>query len=239
MFRRSIHSVLLLAMLLFPHAPVSAQNVTLDEGAFSVSLADGATGTETFTIRQAGAGPDARVIAQAKIEWTLPSGTRTVVPLLEARGGGLYAYQVEVSGDTREEIYVRAEGRRFVANVRSDEGEQQREFRARPGSVLLERGVAHQYFVPARGVLAVLAAGLDLGPIPVLTPLAGELNPFELSMGDVETLRIGGQPIEAHHLSLVNGDDRREVWFDQEGRVLRVEVPASGYVAERQAPPRG
>jgi hypothetical protein len=239
MVRRSICALLLLGPIVFPSARVEAQNVTLDEGTFVVTMADGATGTETFTIRQAGGGPDARVIAQARIQWSLPSGERAVVPLLEARGGGLFAYQVEVSGDTRQEIYLRAEGRRFVANVRSDAGEQQREYRARPGSVLLEQGVAHQYFVPARGILTVMAAGLELGPIPVLTPLAGSLDRFDLTLGEVGTVEIGGQPFEAHHLVLVNGEDRREVWFDDEGRVLRVEVPSLGYVAERQAPPRG
>ncbi len=239
MVPRSICALLLVGPIVFPGARIEAQNVTLDEGTFIVSMADGATGTETFTIRQAGGGPDARVIAQARIQWSLPSGERSVVPLLEARGGGLFAYQVEVSGDTRQEIYLRAEGRRFVANVRSDAGEQQREYRARPGSVLLEQGVAHQYFVPARGILAVLAADLELGPIPVLTPLAGSLDRFDLVLGDVRTVEIGGQAFEAHHLVLVNGEDRREVWFDDEGRVLRVEVPSLGYVAERRAPPRG
>lgn len=238
MIRSCIHAVLFLGPVVFPHG-APGQNVTLDEGTFSVRMADGATGTETFTIRQAGAGPDARVIAQARIRWSLPSGSRSVVPLLEARGGGLYAYQVEVSGDMTEEIYLRAEGRRFVANVRSDAGEQQREYRARPGSVLLERGVAHQYFIPARGILAVRDADLELGTIPVLTPLAGSLRQYEPSIGEPRTLRVGGQSVEAHHLTLAAGDDRHEVWFDDEGRVLRVEVPALGYVAEREALPRG
>lgn len=239
MISRSIQAVLVCGPLLFPSTASAAQNLTLDEGAFSVSMADGARGQETFTIRQAGTGPDARVIAQGRIQWTLSGGTRTVVPLLEARGGGLFAYQVEVSGDVTEQIYLRAEGRRFVANVRSDAGEQQREYRARPGSVLLERGVAHQYFVLARGVLALAAAGLDLGPIPVLTPLDGTLRQYEIEMDEPGTLQIGGQAVKANHLTLGSGEDRHEAWFDDEGRVLRVEVPSLGYVAERQSLPRG
>ena len=32
---------------------------------------------------------------------------------------------------------------------------------------------------------------------------------------------------------LVAEDDVRLVWFDDQGRVLRVEIPAQGFVAER------
>ncbi len=239
MIARSIHALLLVGSVLFPPPPAFAQNVTLDEGSFAVSMADGSSGSEDFTIRQAGGGPDARVIAQARIEWNTPSGTRNVVPLLEARTGGLYAYQVEVSGEQREEIYLRAEGRRFVANVRSDAGEQQREFRARPGSVLLEEGVAHQYFVPARGVLALVANGLELGPIPVLTPLAGQVRTFDIALAEGQTLEVGGQSLDAYQMTLTSGEERHEVWFDDQGRILQVEVPGLGFRAIRRTPPRG
>jgi len=238
MIRRPLHALLLSGLFVFPSRPVVAQNVTLDEGTFAVTMADGAAGTESFTIRQAGGGVDSRVIAQARIQWALSSGTRDVVPLLEVRGGALFAYQVEISGDKREEIYLRVEGRRFVANVRSDAGEQQREFRARPGSVLLEEGVAHQYYILGRVALAAEAAEVEVRPVPVLTPLSGSLRSFELELGDPEPLPLGGQTVEARHLTLVSGDERHEVWVDAEGRVLRVEVPAIGYVAVREAPPR-
>lgn len=212
-----------------------AQNVTLDEGSFSVSLAGGGTGTETFTVRRAGSGEDARVIAQGHIQWSLPSGARDVVPLLEARGRalGVYAYQVEVSGDEREEIYLRTEGRRFVANVRSDAGEQQREFRFRPGSVILEEAVAHQYFLLA----PALAAGAE--SLWVLTPRAGDVSSFTIAVQTDASVRVGSQPVNATHVTLTSGEDVREVWLDDQGRVLRLEVPALGFVANRQDLPRG
>ncbi len=233
---RLLFALLASAGLLFPVVDdVVAQNVTLDEGTFAVSLTGGGAGTETFTVRRAGSGNDARVIAQAHLQWSLPSGARDVVPLLEARGRalGVYAYQVEVSGDEREEIYLRAEGRRFVANVRSDAGEQQREYRFRPGSVILEEAVAHQYFLLA----PALAAGAE--SLWVLTPRAGDVRRFELSVEGDASVRVGSQPMSATHVTLTSGEDVREVWLDEQGRVLRVEVPALGFVANRQDPPRG
>lgn len=233
---RLLIALLVAGSLVFPPGDGAvAQNVTLDEGTFSVSLAAGGAGTETFTVRRAGSGDDARVIAQGHIQWSLPSGARDVVPLLEVRGRalGVYAYQVEVSGDEREEIYLRAEGRRFVANVRSDAGEQQREFRFRPGSVILEEAVAHQYFLLA----PALAAGAE--SVWVLTPRAGDVSRFLVTAEAGASVRVGSESLEATHVTLTSGDDRREVWLDGQGRVLRVEVPALDFVANRQDPPRG
>jgi hypothetical protein len=34
-------------------------------------------------------------------------------------------------------------------------------------------------------------------------------------------------------VDFTSGEERHAVWFDRLGRVLRVEVPARGYVAER------
>ncbi|MND06007.1 hypothetical protein D3C83_271320 [compost metagenome] len=51
-------------------------------------------------------------------------------------------------------------------------------------------------------------------------------------------LRMGSTVLAARRVEFSAGDDRRTVWFDQLGRVLRVEIPRTGYVAERTDVPR-
>lgn len=49
-----------------------------------------------------------------------------------------------------------------------------------------------------------------------------------------ESLNISHTTVHARKVTFTAGEDHRVVWFDRQGRVLRVEVPAWGYVAERQ-----
>jgi hypothetical protein len=51
---------------------------------------------------------------------------------------------------------------------------------------------------------------------------------------DDQSLVLGPNSVPSRRVELSSeeGDDR-VVWFDRQGRVLRVEVPALGYAAER------
>jgi hypothetical protein len=48
-----------------------------------------------------------------------------------------------------------------------------------------------------------------------------------------EELVLGSVVLAARRVEFTSGEDRRTVWFDGLGRVLKVEIPAAGYVAER------
>lgn len=212
------------------------QTVTLDQGTFILHRNGTEIGREEFTIRRTGSGDDAVVVAHASVEMQLPDGNRTLAPALEATGRdmAISAYQVKVSGDQEAEVYVSLSGQRFVANIRSSAGEQQLEFRATPGALLLEEGVAHQYYF-LRPLLDRLPAA-----VPVIEPRAGEQTRMTLTSVGMETVSVGGDRIQAQRLRLEGEGDVREVWVDSDGRVLRVRIPATGLEAVRQeAPSRG
>lgn len=223
----------LLAGLLIPLLPpggAGAQNVLVDQGTFLLSREGRAIGTERFTIRRTGSGPDARIIATAEVEIEVDARTRRVAPALEAsaRGMNALAYQVKVSGDRSSEIYMTLSGRRFQAKVMSPEGEELREFRAARTSVLLDEEVAHHYFF----VAARIRDGTTT--IPVVVPRAG--RQMSLTGEDMGTKRvqIAGRTVHARHLRIQDGSAVREVWVDEEGRVLRVINHDTGYRAERR-----
>lgn len=208
----------LLPLFLAIALPATAQNVVLDEGTFRVQRAGQDVGTETFTIRRVGQGAEAHVIANAVIELDLPAGHEQVKPLLRTASDlSLSAYQLEVAGGEPIEIAITANGRRFLARTRTPSGEQEREFRATPGGVLLEDGVAHQYWF-----LSQLAAGTD---VTVLVPRAGRQDRIV-----VRAVQPDGA---GRYVSFEINGSAHEVWYDAEGRVLRVVIPATGFSAER------
>lgn len=210
------------------------QNVPLDEGRFVILRNGERVGTESFWIRSAGSGPDARVIAKGEISLELPGARRDIALALEMRGRDmtLSAYEVKVSGDQQQEVAGRVVGRRFSARVVTAGGEQLREFPAGPETFVLDPGVAHQYYFIAR-----LRERAPV-TVPVIEPQDGRHTRMRLSVVGVEPVTVGGIRIEAHHLRIDDPDGgEHHVWIGPAGQVLRVEVPARGYAAEREAPP--
>lgn len=209
---------------------------TLDEGRFLLSVGGTPAGSETFSIRRSGSGADARIIAQAQIELDGDDGVMLMAPAMEAEGDpmDISAYQIKVSGARQEEIFVTHGNQRFITKVRSEAGEQEREFRAAPGTLLLDEWVAHQFYF-----LAVRMEGREEATFPVIRPQEG--RQYQLSVRDRgrETLSLAGTAVEGRRLSLQGGGDSHEVWVDDENRVLRVESPEAGYLAVRQEPPGG
>lgn len=223
---------LILSVLLVP-ATAESQSVTLDEGTMRIFIDGGQVGTETFAIRRAGSGADAQVIATAEIQMDVPEGRVDLRPALQASGSemAVSAYQIRVTGHRQEEIRVELGDRRYRTRISSERGEQEREHRATPGTILLDTDVAHQYyFVTSR-------IGPEGGSVPVIVPREGQQ--FNLSvtlLGDAQ-IQIGGQNTTARHYRLEGNGETRELWVDGEGRVLRLEFTERGYMAEREQLP--
>lgn len=214
-------------------APLTGQGALVDEGIFLLSLAGEPVGEEAFSIRRTGVGEDARIVAQGAIEIALRGGSLVLSPVLETRSDfSLTGYQNRVEG-SRDETFTLTEAmdRRLRGRMLSPEGEAVREYRATPGTVLLEDWVAHQFHA--------VGARIDLGTteIPVIVP--GETRPLLLRADSLPPapIRIGERDVAALGFEFRFGTRTRRVWFDALGRVLRVEDPASGYQAIRSVPP--
>jgi len=228
---KALKAVTASLFFLLPGA-VSGQNVSVDEGAFRITVDGEIVGREEFSIRRVGTGEQARIILRATVEMDLPAGRRRLVPAMEAAGGdmGVTAYQMKVTGAQPSEVYVSRSGRRYLAKVISAQGEEVREFRAGPGSVLLDRYVAHQHHL-----LVPFLNGPAAVSLTVLAPEAGEQIRMTLSSEGEEEVRVGTDLVQGRHYRLEGGGTSRDIWFDQQGRILRVEDPSRGYVAERES----
>lgn len=231
--QRSLALLLLLPLGSISTLPAQAQSVAVDEGVFRITVDGTAAGTETFSIRRSGSGAEAQVIASAEIQMQVPAGRVDLRPALQASGGemAVSAYQIKVSGDRQEEIYVTLGERRFLTKILSERGEQEREYRANPGTLLLDTGVAHQYFFLSQR----LPSGS--GTVPVIVPREGRQFEMRVTLVGEEQIDIGGSSIASRHLRLEGNQETRELWVDAQGRVLRLEHAGSGYVALREAAP--
>jgi hypothetical protein len=187
-------------------------------------------GSEEFSISRSGMGDQARVILRGSVEMDTVEGELAMAPAMDARGSdlGVSTYQIKVTGSENTEIYVGLSGSRYQSRVISEAGERLREFRAGPGSVLLDDGVAHQHYL-----LTPFLDEASAVSITVLTPRAGRQLRMTLSYVGEEEVRVGDALFRAKRFRVEGREGGRDVWFDDQGRVLRVEVPSTGYLAER------
>lgn len=203
---------------------VEAQNVVLDEGRFALFRDGRDAGSESFSIHRVGMGQEARILATATVAY---DGVQ-MRPALEADPSFVVtSYQNEITGARTAELSVVLTGSRYVSRMNSPEGEAQREYRAAPRTVVLEDGVSHHY--------TFLARFIDAGPGPVvaLVPSRSEQMRLEVVSSEAEPFRLGSEQLQARHVRLQGGGTLHDIWIDDQGRVLRVEIPSTGFRAER------
>jgi len=208
----------------------------LDEGSFRLLIGGREVGRETFSIRRAGSGPDAVIIAQGRVSLDAGPTPEEVATKLEVSGAALRptAYELTVRGEESRRILGQVVGGRVSARIISPGGEALREYLASDGAVLVDEGVAHHYYF--------LARRLDAAPLrlPLLVPRLSRQVSAQISVTGVEPVTVGDARIEARHAVVETpGSPTRHFWVDREGRVLRLEIPDRNYVAERIAPPPG
>ena len=121
-------------------------------------------------------------------------------------------------------------GGRFSARVQSARGESAKEYIVANGALILDDDVFHQYFFLARRA--------PVGSVPVVVPRRSTQLTMRVEPLGGERVTVGGRALEARRFRLTEpGGAVRELWTDDAGRVLRVEIPSRGVVAVRDDPP--
>lgn len=232
MRRAALHttlSALLLAGVAATPGPAAGQNVVLDQGTFTLLVDGREVGTETFTIRRTGSGDDARILSNAVVEVDPGADLAPMRPMLEAGGDRVpMAYQNQITGDGETQVTVTRGDRRFVAVIRAPSGEREREFRATAGAMFLEGTVAHQYYFLEPGAT-------EGATFNVIVPRSGEQVQARVTSASTQNVSIGGEQTSARRIVMDVGGEERRVWLDDDGNVLRLEIPARNFRAERQS----
>lgn len=229
-------SLWVLAVSLAGAATVApAQTVTLDEGSFRISVGGREVGTEVFSVRQNGSGENAVIIAVGRVVLDSEKGPQELSSELQVAGGSLRpaAYEVKVQGAGAEQIKGRVVGGRFSAQIVSPAGEMMREYLAGDGAVVVDEGVAHQYYFLAR------RADGKSARMPVIIPRLSRQVVAQVAFGGADKIAIAGRSYDAVKYTVTApGTPAREVWTDSEGRVLRLEIADRKFIAQRVAAPK-
>jgi hypothetical protein len=219
------------AALLAAAAPAGAQ--VADSGSFHITIEGRDAGTEEFVIVESGTGTAQEVVATGRVRIRLPEGTLELDPRVTTRGIGAdpVEYQVQVGGTTPGRIVGAIGGGRMSARIVTPTGEQLREYVASSGAVVLEDVVAHHYHFLARRA--------HQGRVPIIVPRENRQVMATVVHRGESRVRVGGTEVTLFHLVVQPaGGVERHVWVDALNRVMRVEIPARGYVAERTRVPR-
>ena len=139
--------------------------------------------------------------------------------------GAASNYQLSISGRQAAELSLALVGRRFVSLIRTQRGEEEREFAAGPGTRILEQDVAHQYYF--------LRNEREGSTMPAIEPRTRSRFRLVASAWTEEEIRIGVNRIQTRRVTFSADQGERHVWYDRQGRVVRVQVPARAYLAER------
>ena len=214
---------------------LQAQTVTLDEGTYRLMVGGQEAGTETFSIRRNGGGDNAVIIATGKVVLDTARLGQQINADLQVAGPALRpaAYQVKIEGQQAQQIAGRVAGGRFSARIVSSAGEMMREYLASEGAVVVDEGVAHHYYFLAQRI------GTAGARVPMIFPRQSRQVTAQVSASNAVSLTIGGSAVKASRFAVtVAGEPERQVWVDEQGRVLRLEIPARNFIAERTAAPR-
>ncbi len=221
-----------LALALAP-AQVGAQGV-LDRGSFRLTLAGQEVGTETFTIRQDGAGPAAVTVAQGSVALDTGRVAQELTSWLRLSpvAARTAEYRLNVQGSAQQQITGTIAGGRFSARIVSPAGEMMREYLASDGAVVVDDGIVHQYYFLAQ------RAGSSTTRVPLLIPRESRQVLSTVAAAGSDAIEIGGRRVDARLLRVSGpGLPERELWVDARGRVLRLAVPSRGFVATRTSIP--
>jgi hypothetical protein len=110
--------------------------------------------------------------------------------------------------------------RRLTLRVAVGDREAAREYPGGPATLVADERVLSLY---------ALAAGLAPGAVTVYGPPPNGRRPGIIEQGS-ETLPAGGT---SRHVILRSGEDVVNIWYDRDGRLLRVEIPSRRLSGER------
>ncbi len=212
---------LALGALLLAADPV--QGPVLDAGTFVISRAGAVVGREEFTVRRGrSTAPDGYTIT-ATAAYPPASPTVTLAPVLELGPDSLpVQVQFDVFGDGQARVYARFAPHRITLRVVRPGGESARELPATGRTLVVDDSVFALYAIrPTPGLLQVMA------------PRTGARLSAELLERGTERTTLQGVTHPLAHWVLRLGPEERHLWYDEAGRLMRVDLPALSLSAER------
>jgi hypothetical protein len=202
-----------------------AESQVLDSGSFTISRGGEVIGSEEFSLRRGRAsGGDGFTLATTA-RYPPRGGGIALSPVLELSADSLpLLVQFDVFGDGQRRIYARFGQRRLTLRIVRPGGEAAREYPSSGRNWVADDSVFALYAVPP---------GRTPGAVQLVNPRAERLAAGRLADGGIDRVPVGGVVHTLRHLILETEAGVRHLWFDGSGRLMKVEIPGAGLVAER------
>ena len=222
--------VFLAVALVTVSPPASSQGRILDEGVLRVRIGRAEVAREEFSVTLGGSSEGRLGYRIAATAFYPPRRTRVVIAPAVDIGADSQPRLVEFEARTADAIRTIAQIgpqrltiRRFWLG-----GENFIEHPSSPRALVVDDSVFALYAIPP---------GLTSGDVLLIAPrtdirLAARLD----NLGRGETV-VDGTRYVLLHLVLTAGTDTRHLWYDDDGRLMKVEIPSRGLSAERVASP--
>lgn len=232
-FRHAVMSPwpFLLALALMLPSPGPAQSsAVVDEGTFTVTEKGVPLGRESFRIARTPA-PGGQVYL---VKGQSALGENRISTTLGADSLGVpvsYESEHTVRGQLVQRLHGRGRPGRFSVLKETKSGESAREYQLTGGALLMDEDVFHHfYFVPMVGRLDHLV---------IIAPRTAQQGRFRVEARGVENVDIAGRSLPGRRFALISSSEAtRDVWIDENGRLLKVAIHEKGLVALRDDPPR-
>lgn len=216
-----------------PAGPGAPQPDFMDVGSFTILREGVRVGREQFSLRHVGSAEG--VAFELRAESAI--GDRRLATRLETDSAGT---PLRYSAEVREvaTVVLRLGGQRtrgrFATLARTDRGEAAREYLLPAGAIVLETEAFHQ----AAQLLVGRAGRIDFR-VRALAPMENRERDVRMTLdAEADTVTVAGVRLAASRWVVDDAGDRRVLWSDADGRVLRVTVPARGLDAIRDDVPR-
>lgn len=215
----------LVALLLVLAGPSPDQVQVVDEGILRVTQGRREVAREEFTVALTSANRMAgyRVSATA---FYPPRRTRvSISPVLDLGTDSLPRFvQFASSRRAGERVQARIGPRRLTIQRVSLEGESWVELPGHPRTMVVDDSSFALYAMPP---------GFAEGTVSVVTVRRETRSEFELRVLGLEETTVDGRSRTLRHVTLTAGADVRHLWYDDRGRLFKVELPNRGLTAER------
>lgn len=207
------------------HPPAPDQANVVDAGSFVILRGTQAVGREEFTIRRgrASGGPGFTIAANASYPAQDPRVT--VAAVVELGPDSLpAAVQLDVFGNGQRRVYALFGPRRLNIRVVRPNGETAREFPSSGRNFVADDSVLALYAIPP---------GSGEGTVQIVSPRQEQRAPGQLEDRGMRRTPVAGIARTLRLLVLETGDESRNLWYDEAGRLIKVDLPSRGITAER------
>lgn len=206
-------------------APAVGAQQVVDEGALVIMRDGTVIGREEFVVRRGrpGGADGYTVTTTAFYPAERPSRTIRVAMTLDPDSQPSTA-QFELADGRRETILMSLGPRRVITRFRTEAGESARESPGAERLLLTLDSVHAIYAIPP---------GHGTGPVRVISPRVARATAARVTDHGTVATEPGGPTRPLQHLSIETIDQVVHLWYDQNGRLVQVTIPASNIRAVR------